>query len=485
MPYQFASDRYPGARWLLAYGNYAGPERVAANRAQGCAQYYLPYLLEVAPAMEMEPDGSTHVILVGTAKSNRWIAQLIERGLIRAPEKAQGFTIACLDAPWGEGKRAIVICGADARGVLYGAEEFCARTLYGGLPNDGAEPRRDDFDHMAEFALTEAPAIDDRGIWTWGYVIYDYKRFLDNMVKLKMNMLTLWNRTVPLNMDKVIEYAHARGIKIIPGFHWGWGSDSHYDIANPDDWPALKRDIVDTYQREYAGLGIDGIYFQTQTEHNELTKGGRTMAAIARDFVNTVAAGLYEMTPDLHIQFGLHATSIREHYTDFSALDPRVTITWEDAGVLPFSYSPTLGEEEQYEETLKYGLELARFRRESGFAIVPKGWTCLRWDREFEFHGPFILGERVARFTHERLLDRSGLWEGSNQQWYRLFPCAARFYREILATGPQSTLVTGLVEDGIFEEAIQSGVALFAETLWNPYQPDGDILARAMRAYYR
>jgi len=484
MPYSFA-ERYPGSRWLLVYGNYAEPERVATNRAQACAQYYLPYLLEVAPAAEVTPDGDTHVMLVGTAKSNRWIAQTIDRGLVRAPEKAQGFTIACLDAPWGDGKRAIVICGADARGTLYGAEEFCARTLYGGLPNDGAEPRRDDFDKMADFTLTEAPAIDDRGIWTWGYVIYDYKWFLDNMVKLKMNMLTVWNRTVPLNMDRIIEYAHARGIRIIPGFHWGWGSDNRFDIANPADLPALKRDIIDTYQREYAGLDIDGIYFQTQTEHNELTRDGRTMAAIARDFVNYVAEGLYEIKPDLHIQFGLHATSIREHYTDFEALDPRVTITWEDAGMLPFSYYPTLGAEGEYEATLEYGKQLAQFRRDSGFAMVPKGWICLRWGREFEFHGPFILGERAPRGIHERLLDRSGYWEGQNQQWYRLFPYAARFYREMLEEKPKSTLVTGLVEDGLFEANIQPSVSLFAETLWNPHQSDHEILARAMRPYYR
>lgn len=485
MPYAFASEHFPGTRWLLIYGSYKGPERVAANAMQACAQYYLPYLLEVASASDIMPDGSTHLILVGTRESNRWIAQMLECGSIQAPEKAQGYTIACMDSPWGEEKRVIVICGADTRGVLYGAQEFNARTLYGGLPNDGVAPRREDFDTQPGFTLTESPAIDDRGIWTWGYVIYDYKRFLDNMVKLKLNMLTVWNRTVPVNMDKVIEYAHARGIKVIAGFHWGWGADISLDISRPEDLPQLRQSILETYQQEYAGLDIDGIYFQTQTEHNELTKGGRTMAAIACDFVNYVADGLLAIKPDLHIQFGLHATSIREHYTDFQPLDPRITITWEDAGVLPFSYFPTLGEAGQFEQTLEYGVELAKFRPESGYALVPKGWMCLRWGREFEAHGPFILGERNPRAIRERALDRSGYWEAQNLEWYRLFPFAAKFYREVLATNPKSTLVTGLVEDGLFEETIQQSVSLFAETLWNPQQPDSDILARAMRAYYR
>ncbi len=484
MPYAFATDRYPGARWVMLYGSYQRAERYAVNELQACVQYYLPYLLEEWPAAEVAPDGTTHLILLGTREDNRWIADLIDRGTLAAPEQAQGYTLACLDSPWGEGKRLLVICGADARGVLYGAEEFCARTLYT-LPNDGPSLRRRDFDALADFTLTEAPAIDHRGIWTWGYVIYDYRGFLDHMAKLKMNMLTVWNRTVPLNFDEVIDYAHARGIRVIAGFHWGWGDDNRLDIARPEDRAELKRQILETFQREYADREIDGIYFQTQTEHHELTKGGRTMAQLAADFVNYVAEDVYALQPDLHVQFGLHATSIRQHYTDFAVLDPRITITWEDAGVLPFSYVPSLGAEGEFRQTLDYALRLAQFRPESGFAIVPKGWTCLRWERDFEFHGPCILGERPQSFIRERLHERQGVWEPANQQWLMHYPHAAGFYREILATHPRSTLVTGLVEDGMFEACIQPSVSLFAETLWNPYQPDADLLARAMRAYYR
>jgi hypothetical protein len=60
---------------------------------------------------------------------------------------------------------------------------------------------------------------------------------------------------------------------------------------------------------------------------------------------------------------------------------------------------------------------------------------------------------------------------------------AARFYRELLTSSPRGVLATGLVEDGMFEEAIQPSVALFAETLWNPHQTDNDILSRALRPY--
>ena len=39
-----------------------------------------------------------------------------------------------------------------------------------------------------------------REMWTWGYVIYDYKGFVDNMVKCKLNTLIVWNDYLPLNI---------------------------------------------------------------------------------------------------------------------------------------------------------------------------------------------------------------------------------------------------------------------------------------------
>ena len=44
--------------------------------------------------------------------------------------------------------------------------------------------------------------------------------------------------------------------------------------------------------------------------------------------------------------------------------------------------------------------------------------------------------------------------------------------------------VTGLVEDGCFEEKIQPGVALFAQMLWNPHRSDTQLLLEASSAYY-
>ena len=44
--------------------------------------------------------------------------------------------------------------------------------------------------------------------------------------------------------------------------------------------------------------------------------------------VNDISKDFYTINPKLSIQFGLHATSIRSHYTDLAGLDPRIAITW-------------------------------------------------------------------------------------------------------------------------------------------------------------
>jgi hypothetical protein len=149
---------------------------------------------------------------------------------------------------------------------------------------------------------------------------------------------------------------------------------------------------------------------------------------------------------------------------------------------LPFSYAPNPQLGDGYEATLAYAKQLAAFRPGSTFAMVPKGWTCLRWEDEFAKHGPFLLGERDPAYLRERLTARQGEWNSVNAQWLRNFPLAARFYREILEINPR-ILSTGLVEDGMFEARIQPGVSLFAEMLWNPRQSDADLLVRAMRPY--
>ena len=486
MEYQHR-DRYGENRWTLVHGSYDGIERIAVDSLQRSVQRHLPYVLTVRPAGD-DVSRDDNLAMVGTCDGNPLLREIAEGVSILSPPGPQGYAVAAMPSPWAEGKKVVAVAGFDPAGVLHGVHDFNARIMAAQvMPEDPREMQKA-FDEIEAFTIVERPAIERRGIWSWGYTIYDYRRFLDNMARLKMNELTIWNDVVPANARQVIDYAHERGIRIVWGYHWGWGLEG-LDLASRDDCRRVKKQVVDTYVQQYQDLAVDGIYFQTLTEHNDLERSGRSTASLACDWVNEISAALYEVDPDLYIQFGLHATSIRENYKDLASLDERVTIVWEDAGVLPFAYSPErdikAGRPDSLESTIEYCRQLATFRPNSEFAMVPKGWINIRWRTDFEHHGPFILGERAPSFIRQRLRERQPLWNKRNASWLKDYALAARFYRKMLDCGPPRMTVTALVEDGMIEEVIQPSVALFAETIWDPRRDDDEILELAMSPYYR
>ncbi|MDD3926311.1 MAG: hypothetical protein PHT33_06610 [bacterium] len=486
--------KHEGVRWRIIYGNAQGVEGFALTELQRMAQDFLPYVVTVIEARQEAGCEGWHTILLGTVSNNAGIADLAKQGLISIPDRPQGFSVSCLPSSSCKNGRIVVIAGNDAAGVLYGVEDFNARVLAARVMPDNPARKRHSLDEMDCFTFEGYPTVANRGIWTWGYVLYDCRRFIDNMARLKMNMLIVWNDCPPLNIKDIINYAHTRGVKIILGFHWGWGLEN-IDITSPEDRRTLREEVLANYNANYRHLGMDGIYFQTLTEHNDLFINGCSVAAAVCDLVNEISAELFREEPDLYIQFGLHAMSIMDNYPDLKGLDKRVVIVWEDAGIIPYSYNPVADEAEtgmdrpayldNVQATLEYSRKIASFRAEKEFAMVAKGFICLRWLEEFEHHGPFIMGERSSEFIRHRLEERQPRWDRVNELWIKNFPIAASFYREILQASPAGMTVVGLVEDGMFEEAIQISTALFAETLWNPYQSDVELLQRAMSPYYR
>jgi hypothetical protein len=481
--------RYGGPRWSLLYGSYEGVEQFAVNELQRMVQRNFPYVLEVLPASQT-PDAAHNLILVGTPAANARIAELGRRGLIKLPTHAQGYTIACLGSPWRAETRVVVVAGADSPGVLYGVMEFNKRMAT--LPSHHDDKPRENFDALPAFSLTEAPVIENRGIWTWGNVLYDYRRFFDNMARLKMNRLVVWHDLPPVNCRQFIEYAHSRGIKVILGFAWGWGLDK-LDPTNPQHLRLVKDDVLRKYEDLYRNLGMDGIYFQTFTETDNTAIGGRSIARLACDWVNDIARALLEKYPNLRIEWGLHASSIRQNYIDLKSLDSRLTIVWEDAGGMPYSYDPEISVPDAEaasgwnapDATLEYSKKLATFRPGSEFAMCAKGWIQMRWMTESEHHGAFIIGERAHEFIRNRLKERQPRWDYVDAKWVANYPVALRFYSEIRDVTPAPMTVVGLIEDGMFEEQIQMSAALLGEMLWNPKRDEKEVLAAATNPYYR
>jgi len=479
---------HAGPRWKIRFGSFEGVERKAVIELQRMIQYYSPYVVEIREGGEDNgPVG--HEALIGTPTSNPGIGELIASGRMEAPCGPEGYCLLMRAVPERPDLRQLVVAGADERGVLYGALEASLHLFNGGTLLDGPAGAglRCRLDEAEPFAIREAPAIPHRGLWTWGYPITNHRRYLDQMMRLKLNTLTLWNDHVPLNIADILDEAHGRGIRVILGFHLGWGHKGSLDLSSAGDRRRIRVAALETYRAQYAGLAHDGIYFQTLTEHGELMLAGRSTATWAARLMNETAAALWAEFGDVPIQLGLHATSIREHYGDLSELDRRIEVVWEDcAAQIPYSYYP--GQEVPVTDTpevsLGYSRELAALRPGQAFGIVAKGWTCIRWKDDFENHGPFLLGEQSGQRTRERLLLRQNEWDRINAHWLEHYPSAAWFYREMLKTNP-ALAVYGLVEDGMLEERVQPSVALFAETLWNPRQDDAVLLRRALRPAYQ
>ncbi|MCK6487085.1 MAG: hypothetical protein L6R48_01880 [Planctomycetes bacterium] len=484
-----------GLRWTIIHGGYRGLQRFALEEAQRLVQMQVPYVVELAEARADLVQGEEHWLVIGTLEGNPLLAALVRDGLLDLPEEPQGYAIACLEAPGGPGRRLVAIVGATEAGLIHGVCDFGARDLGVEISYDEAwDPaHRPGLDKLAPGRRRCAPGIADRGIWTWGYVLYDYRRFIDNMARLRFNLLTIWNDKPPINAAEVIDYAHSRGIRVVLGFHWGWGSEG-LDLGDPAHVASIERWVMAEYEREYAHLPHDGIYFQTLTEHRDLDRGGVPLARVVCGLANRIGGALLVRHPGLAIQFGLHATSIGSHYRELEALDARISLVWEDAGVLPYSYPAadrrvsTFGAIqpmwETFDETLAYSLQLAALRQGREFALVPKGFQWLRWGSEFENHGRFLLGRRSAHFIRRRAEERQPMWDVQNGLWMANYPQAVRFFRALMAASGRM-LVTPLVEDGLFEERIQPSIALFANLIWDPAGDPALLPRLAYSSYYR
>ena len=176
------------------------------------SQFLLDYTYEYPVCLAYNPEADYSMyrcIYVGTKEENAYLAA----SGVEVPNKPEGYGIRVANDT-------VIIAGQDDAGLLYGCIDFYNKyILKYEFPHDDTYYRINFFEGaLPDFAYSSAPAVKDRGIWTWGHVIYDYRGFIDNMVMLKMNTLIMWNDFVPINGKEIVDYAHACGVKIIWGF---------------------------------------------------------------------------------------------------------------------------------------------------------------------------------------------------------------------------------------------------------------------------
>lgn len=454
----------------------------------------LPYLYSLVNNMygkEMpvvKDDGSksmvdTNFIYIGDGEV---INESVSKGLFPFPNESEGYTIYVGDSIVSPKKQMVCITGYDDSGLLYGIMDFCNKYLGDILWQHVDLWREDIFStpferKLPDWKMTTYPKTKTRAIWTWGHVIYDYKGFFDNMAKMRLNEIVIWNDHAPSNAKEVVSYAHSLGIKVIWGFSWGWSTNIVEDFKKLTDKSLfdLKNSIASTYEKEYANIEGDGIYFQTLTEFSDEELNGRCVADVVTGLVNDTAEIILSKHPDLHIQFGIHATSVKSKIEILKRVDPRLYIIWENCGSFPYNYFPE--KTDDFDETLSFTDKLMKLRGDSEkFGVVFKGMLKLDWTR-FKHHNTSLrIGEYDKEYIHKRQTEKNQLWKVIQASWIKNAVFVQAMVSEILEKA-NNPIIEAVLEDSMFENEIMYPAALYSELIWDPDGNINDILGQVAK----
>lgn len=471
--------------WAIVYGRYEGMEKKAAELLAATMREYLDYEIPLFSASEMEKEklNGRSIVFLGTPKDNAFLA---EKYACVANGCEHGYAL-CVEEEGKENK--VFIVGNSLQGSYYGAVDFIGeylptvpvRLLANANVNISGVFDAPFQKTMPTYFKESAPKINRRAIWTWGHCIFDYRKFFENMAKLKLNEIVIWNDSMPLNAKEVVECAHSWGIRVIFGFSWGWGVScgefNAKDCFDKEKVKAFAASAIEYYEKNISSTPADGIYFQSFTELSVDKIGDVLIAEAVCAWVNGIAEEFFKKYPDLEIQFGLHATSVREHLPYLAKIDERITIVWEDCGAFPYNYAPSAVENFAETERLTDDILALRGEKEK-FGAVFKGMTTLYWDIFKHIDEPYILGEASERKIDEVYEDRKRAWKYIQAEWLKNADYVKKMTERIAKKTNGKTDIQLLVEYGAFEREIFFPVALAAAFLWDYTADASEIIER-------
>ncbi len=467
--------------WEIIYTSFSGMSRRAVeflNKEMG--QYVLrqlgEYSIHVLP-INKETDNQTienSAIVISLYNDSKLIQKYVKPNEF----KENGFILRVIDNPDKPNNSIVLITASDENALYRGAVYFIDDYITKYSPMLSGKLRYRFFDgRLVPGEYVEEIKSKTRSIFAWGHAINDYRKYIDNMARLGLNQLILWNDYAPINAKDIVEYAHSYNIELIWGFAWGWDEKRCKNLMCLDDdiLAEMKKNIYETYYSTWQGLG-DGIYFQSFTETEMDTLNGKCIAEVVTDFVNEVAGELLKKEPNLHIQFGLHALSVHKYINFIANVDKRIEILWEDCGDFPYSYGVfNLCSEEQFEETVKFTKDIILLRgKDAKTGIVFKGHCTLDWTKFIHQKGPFILGENSDFITeHDKYLRSSG-WNTLSSGWIKNGDRARRITELALELDANVNLCMA----GAYDGGIWLPMALCADIFKNPCEDFSDILER-------
>ena len=467
--------------WEIIYTNFSGMQRKAVEfLSKEMGKYVLRelgvYKIHVLPVnKETSVSVKESAIVVSLYDDSKIIQKYINKEEI----PNNGYFLRVIDNPDIENNSLVLITANNEDALFRGAVYFIDDYVIKYSPMIAGKLSYRFFDgRLVPGEHKEQIVSKTRSIFAWGHAINDYREYIDDMARLGLNQLILWNDYAPLNAKDVVEYAHSYNIEVIWGFAWGWDEKRCENLTalNEEMLEKMKQDVYEAYYSTWQGLG-DGIYFQSFTETNMETLNGKCIAAVVTDFVNEVAGKLLEKEPNLHIQFGLHALSVRNYLHEIARVDKRVEILWEDCGDFPYSYGVfNLCDEEKFQKTVQFTKDIILLRgKDAKTGILFKGHATLDWTRFIHQKGPFILGQNSTFVQeHDRYLRSSG-WTTLTAGWIKNGDRARRI-TELALTLSEGNV--NLCMGGVYDGGIRLPMALCAEIFKNPNEKFEDILER-------
>lgn len=458
--------------WKIYYSSYSGPEKRAVEliyrelgkyilRDNGVYSFH---------ALACENDGycdDCNAIILGTYNDNPVFKKYLKADEI--PEN--GYAVKVIDNPQNDSFKLVFLCGHSATEVLYAAVDFVDDYFSAATPVFDAyiHLRNELFEHkLPDYFISTAPSFKTRSIFTWGHPINDYREYLANMSRLKLNQLIIWNDYLPLNVDEIVDCAHSYGIEVLWGFAWGWAFNcSTIDIT---DLTGLKDKIIAEFNNRYKNVKGDGIYFQSFTELSNNSIKGVSIASAVTELVNMTAGEILKDNLNLHIQFGLHATSVKNSLDEISKVDKRVEIVWEDCGGFPYKAFPnefnTFKSLEEYEAQYNFADSIIDLRKNADLGIVYKCMLTMDWSRNRVTHQPgrYVMGETSenTKESDEKLI--RDIWRFYSAEWIENGEYAYTLTKHIRekTNGNVNMCMAGMFSGGIWYPT-----ALLSEMFWN------------------
>ena len=462
--------------WKICFRGETGPAKFGLQLVQAAAQEYLKYAPMTADSISLSFEDD--LILLACRNGNNCQNKELDAIAGERIPGGEGYLVSFKEHPYCPGRKMILIASETEIGLMYGCADFAEKYLpqaaqahqHGGDFYYFKNPFEEGF-RQASFA--SEPSIKERGLWTWGHVIYDYRAYFDNMARLKLNTVTIWNDFAPVNEKEICEYAHSRGIKVIWGMSLNW--DEKEDISSEKSLGKWAEIALKRCRKMHKNGALDGVYVQTFTETSEDNIGGQSIAENAVRWVNSIYERIAEEFPQIDFRWGLHASSVLGRLDAIEKVNGKIKIIWEDAGQFPYNYVPEVnipGFGDAVEATKK----IANLRQGKGAGATLKGLCCLDWKVFRHMDGPLQIGCASRAHMESLLPEKTRIWRYVQSWWLVNAEACREVVAEYAKAAKGEAALCGLVEDSLFEMKMWFPAALFAEILWSCEKPVSELI---------